>query len=80
MFGLAIYIEWYVVDQVFLGYFTLFFGVFVGFYSVKDIYDGEFLRLVWLLRGRVRQCFENSTFANKIAQIQFVERPMAAML
>lgn len=40
IFGLAIYIEWYIYDPM-LGYFTLFFGVFVGFHSVKDIYDGE---------------------------------------
>lgn len=39
VFGLAIYIEWRVFDPM-LGYFTLFFGVFIGFYSVKDIYDG----------------------------------------
>ena len=39
VFGVAIYIEWYVFDPM-LGYFTLFFGVFIGFYSVKDIYDG----------------------------------------
>ena len=42
VFGVAIYIEWYVYEPM-LGYFTLFFGVFVGFYSVKDIFDGKFV-------------------------------------
>ena len=40
VFGIAIYIEWYVFNPM-LGFFTLFFGVFIGFYSVKDIYDGK---------------------------------------
>lgn len=35
---LAIFIEWFVFDPV-LPYVTLFYGVFVGFYSVRDIYD-----------------------------------------
>lgn len=43
IFALAIYIEWYVFDPM-LGYFTLFFGVFIGFYSVKDIYDDTIRR------------------------------------
>lgn len=41
--GLAIYIEWYVFEPM-LGFLTLFFGVFIGFYSVKDIYDGTWLQ------------------------------------
>uniref|UniRef100_A0A7S3L7Q9 Peptidase M50B-like protein n=1 Tax=Amphora coffeiformis TaxID=265554 RepID=A0A7S3L7Q9_9STRA len=43
VFGVAIYIEWYVYDPM-LGFFTLFFGVFIGFYSVKDIYDDTIRR------------------------------------
>jgi hypothetical protein len=35
---LAIFIEWFVFDPI-LPYVTLFYGVFVGFYSVRDIYD-----------------------------------------
>jgi hypothetical protein len=35
---LAIFLEWFVFDPI-LPYVTLFFGVFVGFYSVRDIYD-----------------------------------------
>ena len=38
----AIFIEWFVFDP-FLEFFTLFFGVFIGFYSVRDIYDGTLL-------------------------------------
>ena len=40
LFGIALYVEWFVFEP-FLGYFTLFFGVFIGYYSVFDIYDGK---------------------------------------
>ena len=33
-----IFIEWFVFDPI-LEYVTLFFGVFIGMYSVRDIYD-----------------------------------------
>jgi hypothetical protein len=34
----AIFIEWFVFDP-FLEYITLFYGVYIGFFSVRDIYD-----------------------------------------
>jgi Peptidase M50B-like len=34
----AIFIEWFAF-QPFLEFVTLYFGVFIGFYAVKDIYD-----------------------------------------
>ena len=43
----AIFIEWFVFDP-FLEFFTLFFGVFIGFYSVRDIYDGTLLTETYL--------------------------------
>ena len=33
-----IFIEWFVFDPI-LEYVILFFGVFIGMYSVRDIYD-----------------------------------------
>ena len=52
LFGVALYIEWFVFEP-FLGYFTLFFGVFIGYYSVSDIYDGK---VSFLVVRRVRGC------------------------
>jgi hypothetical protein len=43
----AIFIEWYVFEP-FLEFFTLFFGVFIGFYSVRDIYDGKYTAFMLL--------------------------------
>jgi hypothetical protein len=34
----VMFIEWFVFDPL-LEYLTLFYGVFIGFYSVRDIYD-----------------------------------------
>jgi hypothetical protein len=34
----AVFIEWYAFDP-FLQYVTLFYGVFFGVYSIRDIYD-----------------------------------------
>ena len=34
----ALFIEWFVFDP-FLEYVTLFYAVFIGYYSVRDIYD-----------------------------------------
>jgi hypothetical protein len=39
----AILIEWLVFDP-FLEYLTLFYAVFIGFYSVRDIYDDLIVR------------------------------------
>jgi hypothetical protein len=36
-----IFIEWFVFDPL-LEFITLFFGVFIGMYSVRDIYDGKY--------------------------------------
>ena len=35
---LCIFIEWFVFSPI-IEYYALFFGVFIGYYSVKDIYD-----------------------------------------
>jgi hypothetical protein len=40
---LFIFLEWFVFDPI-LPYLTLFYGVFVGFYSVRDIYDDLVVR------------------------------------
>lgn len=37
--GVCIFLEWYVFDFLFLPYVTLYYGVFIGWYSLKDIYD-----------------------------------------
>lgn len=34
----ALFIEWFVFNPL-LEYVTIFYGVFIGFYSVRDIYD-----------------------------------------
>jgi len=34
----AVLIEWLVYDP-FLQYFTLFYGVFFGYYAIRDIWD-----------------------------------------
>jgi hypothetical protein len=34
----AVFIEWFVFDPI-LPYVTLFYGVFIGYYSLRDIYE-----------------------------------------
>lgn len=34
----AIFVDWFIFSPV-IEFYALFFGVFIGFYSVKDIYD-----------------------------------------
>ena len=34
----ALFVEWFVFDP-FLEFITLFYGVYIGFFSVRDIYD-----------------------------------------
>jgi hypothetical protein len=34
----VILIDWFLIDP-FLQYFTLFYGVFFGYYAIKDIWD-----------------------------------------
>ncbi|GAX17790.1 hypothetical protein FisN_24Hh141 [Fistulifera solaris] len=36
--AVAVFIEWFVFDP-FLEYITLFYGVYIGYYAVRDIYD-----------------------------------------
>ena len=43
--GAAIAIEWFVFEP-FLAYVTLFYGVFVGVFSVYDVYDDLIVRTV----------------------------------
>lgn len=36
--AVAVFIEWFVFEP-FLEYITLFYGVYIGYYAVRDIYD-----------------------------------------
>ena len=38
----AILIDWFVIDP-FLQYFTLFYGVFFGYYAIRDTYDDTYV-------------------------------------
>jgi hypothetical protein len=41
----AILIDWFVIDP-FLQYFTLFYGVFFGYYAIRDTYDDTYVQSI----------------------------------
>ena len=41
----AIVIDWFLIDP-FLQYFTLFYGVFFGYYAIRDTYDDTYVHIV----------------------------------